>query len=325
MSKQGVHTLLSAALVGVLSFAGCGHRSVQSDVSTAFPYAPKYAKVEGDKMHYVEVGSGDPILLLHGNPTSSYLWRNIIPHLAPHGRVIAVDLIGMGRSDKPELEYRVQDHARYVEGFIDALDLHNVTFVVHDWGSILGFDYAARHPGNVKAIAFMEAITEPLRWEDASLLQRMLFKRLRHPDKGRKMTVDKNFFIEKFLRFATVRRLSATEMDAYREPFTDPGSREPMRVFPRELPFEGDGPMDVVALVQNSSEWLRTSSTPKLLLYAKPGMIISPDKAEELEASVKNLRTVFIGRGRHYVQEDQPERIGVALADWYSGLPEKNL
>jgi haloalkane dehalogenase len=163
-------------------------------ISTEFPYESRYVDVLGSEMHYVEQGEGDPILFLHGNPTSSYLWRNIIPHASPHGRAIAVDLIGMGRSAKPDLDYRFVDHARYLDAFIEALGLTNITLVIHDWGSGLGFHYATRHPNKIKAVAFMEAIVRPSNWADANRVERALFKRMRHPDKGDRMNIDNNFF-----------------------------------------------------------------------------------------------------------------------------------
>ncbi len=298
---------------------GCGGRRVESNVPTAFPYRPHFVQVEGSRMHFVEAGEGDPILLLHGNPTSSYLWRNVIPHLAPHGRVIAVDLIGMGRSDKPALEYTFADHARYVEGFIEALDLRDVTVVVHDWGSALGFDYAARHPGNVKGVAFMEAIVGPLQWSDASLPQRVLFRRLRDPKQGRKMVVDNNFFVEKFLKFGTARKLTDVEMQAYRAPFIEPRDRTPMRMFPAQLPIGGEPP-SVVARADAYARWLESTDTPKLLIYAEPGMIFDRAAVKRMQRTMPALQTVSVGRGRHYLQEDQPTKVGEALARWYLTL-----
>lgn len=285
-------------------------------ISTDFPYESRYVDVLGSAMHYVEQGEGDPILFLHGNPTSSYLWRNIIPYASRHGRAIAVDLIGMGRSAKPDIGYRFVDHARYLDAFIEALGLTNVTLVIHDWGSGLGFHYATRHSDNVKAVAFMEAIVRPSNWADANHIERALFKRMRHPEKGDRMNIDNNFFIERALPFMTKRRLSKTERDAYRQPFLDPGTRRPVAVWPREIPFDGEGPHDVHQMATAWWAWLQQSDTPKLLLHATPGVIIKKKLVAELEAALPNLTSVAIGKGRHYVQEDEPDAIGHALSAW---------
>ncbi len=289
-------------------------------ISSEFPYESRYVDVHGSTMHYVEEGEGDPILFLHGNPTSSYLWRNILPYAASHGRAIALDLVGMGKSDKPDLEYRFADHVRYVDGFIEGLGLANLTLVIHDWGSALGFHYAARHQDNVRGIAFMEAILRPARWSDANLIERLLFKRLRHPVKGKRMIVDRNFFIERVMPMMIVRKLSDTEKDAYREPFLDPATRTPVAQWPLEIPFDGD-PADVQAMVESYWAWLQQSEVPKLMLWAKPGAIIKPSTAAELEKALPNLESVFIGKAKHYVQEDHPAAIGEALSDWLARLP----
>jgi haloalkane dehalogenase len=288
-------------------------------ISDAFPYEPHFVDVLGSKMHYVEQGEGEPILFLHGNPTSSYLWRNIIPSAAGHGRAIAVDLIGMGRSDKPDLDYRFVDHARYLDGFIEAMGLENITLVIHDWGSGLGFHYAHRNPDNVRGIAFMEAIARPSKWADANIVERFLFKRMRDPKKGDRMNIDKNFFVERLLPMMTSRKLTSTERDAYREPFLDPASRLPVAQWPREIPFDGD-PADVHRIVSEYWAWLQETDIPKLMLVAKPGVIIKSDVADELEAALPAIERVDIGKGKHYVQEDQPDAISRALDDWLGRL-----
>src|SRR5437867_11913028 len=171
----------------------------QREISPSFPYESKYIDVLGSRMHYVEEGSGDPVLFLHGNPTSSYLWRNIIPHISPIGRCIAPDLIGMGKSDKPDLDYGFFDHARYVEGFIETLGLRNITLVIHDWGSALGFHYARRHGGNVKGIAFMEAIVRPVTWDEWPEQALQMFQAFRTPGTGEQMIMEQNMFVEAVL------------------------------------------------------------------------------------------------------------------------------
>src|SRR5262245_55243955 len=197
-------------------------------ISAAFPFERHYINVHGSRIAYVDEGRGDPILFLHGNPTSSYLWRNIIPHVTGVGRCIAPDLIGMGASDKPDIDYRFVDHARYVEGFIDALGLDHVTLVVHDWGSALGFDWAMRHPSRVRAIAFMEAILTPVpSWDQFSPTGRELFQKLRTPGVGEEMVLEHNLFVEQILPAAVVRGLTPAEMAHYRAPFADRAARKP--------------------------------------------------------------------------------------------------
>ncbi len=219
-------------------------------ISAAFPFESHFVEVLGSRIHYVEEGTGDPILFLHGNPTSSYLWRNIIPHLIPLGRCIAPDLIGMGKSDKPDLEYRFVDHVKYVEGFIDTLGLRNITFVIHDWGSALGFHYATRHEDNVKGLAFMEAILMPIpsMGDTAPEGFHELRKALRTPDLGWDMIVNNNIFFEHVLPGAIVRKLSDEEMAYYKEPYKDVNSRKPLWRWPNELPISGK-PADVMEAV----------------------------------------------------------------------------
>src|ERR671918_1275104 len=191
----------------------------QQNISAEFPFESKYVEVLGSKMHYIDEGEGDPILFIHGNPTSSYLWRNIIPYVEPHGRAIAVDLIGMGKSDKPDIGYRFVDHARYLESFIEKLDLKNITLVVHDWGSALGFNYAMRHEDNGKGNAFMEAFLMPLTWSEFPENVKGIFQTIRTPGSGYDLIVNKNFFVEKLLPDAILRNLTQEEMNQYREPY----------------------------------------------------------------------------------------------------------
>lgn len=288
-------------------------------ISSEFPFESKYVEVLGSQMHYIDEGEGDPILFLHGNPTSSYLWRNIIPYVLPHGRAIALDLIGMGKSDKPDIPYRFQDHIDYVDGFIEALGLTNITLVIHDWGSGIGFHYAARYPGNIRGIAFMEAIMRPARWASLGRPQRFLFKRMRHPVKGERMIVKKNFFIKRLLPMMVVRKLSDAEMDVYRAPYVDPKSRLPLAQWPKEIPFDGV-PADNDKIVDAYWHWLRESPIPKLLLWAKPGALISPDAAAGIAKALPNTTSVFVGKGKHYIQEDCPDEIGQAIALWLPGI-----
>ncbi len=287
-------------------------------MSSDFPFKSHYLEVLGSKMHYVDEGDGQPFLFLHGNPTSSYLWRNIIPHVLPHGRAIAPDLIGMGKSDKPELDYTFRDHAKYLDEFIAKLGLKDVVLVIHDWGSALGFHYAHRHPDNVKGIAFMEGILRPISsWSEMALMERFIFKRFRHPVKGHKMIVKKNFFVEKVLPMFTVRKFTDAEMARYREPYPDEKSRKPLFVWPNEIPIDGH-PKANEQIVQDYRKWLQVAKVPKLLLWAKPGAIIKPKDVPTIEDELPNLTSVFVGKGKHYVQEDCPDEIGNAIVQWWN-------
>ena len=268
-------------------------------------------------MHYVDVGEGDPILFLHGNPTSSYLWRNVIPHCQPHGRCIAPDLIGMGRSDKPDIAYRFEDHYRYLEGFIEALDLEDVTLVLHDWGSGLGFHYAHTHPDNVVGMAFMEAMVRPWTWGDMPREFRLLFRLFRTPVVGWVVISVANLFVKRMLPDTVVRELSAEERRRYAEPYPTISSRKPVRVWPREIPIDGK-PARVHDTVAAYSEWLTRTDIPKLCFTVDPGAIIRADDVAFIEREFPETTTVDLGEGIHFVQEDHPHRIGEELASWYT-------
>jgi len=291
----------------------------QREISPSFPYESKYIDVLGSRMHYVEEGSGDPVLFLHGNPTSSYLWRNIIPHISPIGRCIAPDLIGMGKSDKPDLDYGFFDHARYVDGFIEALGLRDITLVIHDWGSALGFHYARRNEANVKGIAFMEAIVRPVTWDEWPEQARQMFQTFRTPGTGEQMIMEQNMFVEAVLPGAILRKLSPEEMDRYREPYPTPASRKPLWRWPNEIPIDGQPP-NVRDAVQAYSEWLGRSQTPKLLLYVQPGAILR-NLVGWCRQSIANLKAVEVGPGAHFLQEDDPHGIGEAIAAWMRDEP----
>ncbi len=288
-------------------------------ISADFPFESKYVEILGSQMHYIDEGAGDPILFLHGNPTSSYLWRNIIPYLVPHGRCIALDLIGMGRSDKPDLGYRFFDHSKYVEGFIEALDLSNVTLVLHDWGSGLGFHYAMRHESNIKGLAFMEAMVKPLKWEELPASNRFGFRLFRTPGIGWVMISVMNMFLTQLMPQMTVRKLSAEETEVYRAPFQTIQSRKAVRQWPSEVPIDGR-PTDVHEVIANYSLKLQESELPKILFHANPGAIINPHYVDWCKQNLKNLELVDIGEGLHYVQEDNPHLIGEELATWYQDL-----
>jgi haloalkane dehalogenase len=293
-------------------------------ISAAFPYQKRRRWILGSEMAYVEVGEGDPIVLLHGNPTSSYLWRNVLPHLQPLGRCIAPDLIGMGDSDKlPDSgpgSYRFVEHRRYLDALLEALNVRErVTLVIHDWGSALGFDWANRHRAAMKGIAYMEAIVVPQRWDHWDRFgMRAALEGLRS-EKGEEMVLRDNFFIEKILPSAILRTLSVEEMEQYRRPFAEPGEgRRPTLTWPRQIPINGE-PADVVANVTAYGEWLAKSDVPKLFLKAEPGGILSGGPDLEFVRKLPAQTEVTIS-GIHFVQEDSPDEIGRAIAGWMKAL-----
>lgn len=277
-------------------------------------------------MSYVEAGaSGRVVLFLHGNPTSSYIWRNIIPHVAPYGRCIAPDLIGYGQSGKPDIDYRFFDHVRYVDSFLDALGITDMVLVAQDWGTALAFHLAARRPRRILGLAFMEFIRPFERWEDFHQRPqaRELFKALRTPGVGEKLVLEDNVFVEKILPASVLRTMSDEEMAAYRAPFPTPRSRKPVLCLPRELPIEGQ-PADVAAISEHDHRALRLSSYPKLLFAGDPGALISPQSARAFAASLQNCRFVNLGPGAHYLQEDHADAIGNTVADWLQEVVRAN-
>lgn len=286
------------------------------------PIAKKRAQVLDHNMAYVEAGEGDPIVLLHGNPTSSYLWRGIIPHLTGLGRCIAPDLIGMGDSDKLEdsgpRRYRLVEHRRYLDAFLEAVGVNDkVTFVVHDWGSALGFDWANRNRHAVKGLAYMEAIVQPLTWTQWPEAALQIFQGFRSIN-GESMILTHNLFIERVLPGSIKRKLTDEEMAEYRRPFLEPGEgRRPTLTWPREIPIEGK-PEDVTEIVGNYAIWLRQSAIPKLFVNANPGAILVGEQREFCR-TWPNQTEVTVP-GIHFVQEDAPDEIGQAIADWLRTL-----
>lgn len=282
----------------------------------------QYAKVNGQSMAYVELGEGDPIVLLHGNPTSSFLWREIAPQLGEFGRVIVPDLIGMGDSDKlaatGRSAYRFVDHREYLDGLLEALEVsQRVVFVVHDWGSALGFDWAHRHPAAVKGIVYMEAVVCSMTLEEWP--SRKIFEGMRSDD-GEEMVLEKNVFVEKILPRSIQRELSAEEMDEYRRPFAEPGElRRPTLTWPREMPLGGE-PADVVQIVDGYSAWLAASDVPKLFINAEPGAILT-GRMRDVCRTFPNQREVTVN-GIHFIQEDSPHEIAAAIRDWLPSLPD---
>jgi haloalkane dehalogenase len=273
-------------------------------------------RVLDTEMSYVTVGRGQPVVFLHGNPTSSYLWRNVIPHVSDLGHCLAPDLVGMGQSAaSPRSAYRFQDHARYLDAWFDALALReNVTLVLHDWGSALGFYWASRHSQRVRAIAYMESIVYPREWEDLPQQRAQFFRDLRS-EKGEHMILDENFFIEELLPRLVIRPLNEMEMNAYRRPFQTRASRLPTLVWPRELPIGGE-PADVVAIVKTYGQWLLESPLPKLFINAEPGSLLI-GRSRDFCRRFPNQQEITV-KGLHFIQEDCPGEIGEALARFIS-------
>jgi len=296
---------------------GTGRRHVNRQMQTA-EHPKQRVEVEGHTMAYVEMGEGDPIVFLHGNPTSSYLWRNVMPHLADQGRCLAPDLIGCGDSDKladsgPD-RYHYLEHLRFLDGFMEAVGAtERVTLVIHDWGSAYGFDWARRHPDSIAGIAFMEAIVMPMTWDQWPERARDIFQAFRS-DAGEELCLDQNLFVEAVLPASIQRALTEEEMEVYRRPFAEPGeARRPTLSWPRDIPMEGE-PAEVVGRVAAYGEWLAGSDVPKFFVNAEPGAILVGDQREFVR-TWPNLSEVTVA-GIHFIQEDSPAEIGEAVARW---------
>jgi len=288
-------------------------------IPSADSYERRRIAVIDSEMAYVDTGAGDPMVFLHGNPTSSYLWRNVIPQVEGVARCLAPDLLGMGESGKPPSgSYRFVDHARYLDAWFEALGLTaSVTLVGHDWGSALAFYWAHRHPERVKGIAYMEAIVQPVTWKEWPEAAKAIFQAMRSPA-GEEIILEKNVFVERILPGSVLRALSDEEMAVYRRPYLEPGeSRRPTLTWPREIPVEGE-PADVVEIVSRYAEWLSTSDVPKLFINAEPGAILI-GRQREFCRTWPNQREVTV-KGVHFIQEDSPREIGRAIAEWYASL-----
>ena len=285
------------------------------------PLEKKMVEVNGKQMAVHDSGSGQSVVFLHGNPTSSYLWRNIIPHVATTARCIAPDLIGHGDSDKLDDtspgQYTFVQHREYLDGVLDALDLGDeIILVIHDWGSALGFDWANRHRDRVAGIVFMEAIVRPVTWDEWPELARPIFQAFRS-DAGEEMVIEKNLFVEAVLPGSIIRDFEPAEMDEYRKPFTEPQHRRPTLTWPRQIPIDGE-PAEVVEIVQSYADWLSGASLPKLFVNADPGAILTGAQRDFVR-SWPNLSEVTV-HGNHFLQEDSPDEIGQAINDWMNGL-----
>ena len=281
----------------------------------------KNINVLGKKMTYVDKGEGDPIIFQHGNPASSYLWRNIIPYLENQGRCIAIDLIGMGDSDKltdngnNTYSYHIQK--QYFDKCLEELEIkENITFVIHDWGSALGFNWAYEHQESVKGICYMEAIVKKISWEDWPKDAKSIFQGFRS-DAGEDLILKKNLFIEGVLPNAIIRHLTETEMDIYRKPFLKEIDRRPTLDWPRQIPINNE-PEDVCKIVDDYSSWMSINEIPKLFINADPGSILT-GKQREFCRKWKNQQELTV-KGNHFIQEDSPNEIGEAISNWYRNL-----
>ena len=295
-----------------------------NDISFLDSHPRMRADVGGAEMAYVdtgavESGSADAVVFLHGNPTSSYLWRNIIPYVSPLARCLAPDLMGMGESDAATGgSYRFVDHSRYLDAWFDAaLADSPVTLVMHDWGSALGFHWARRHPDRIRGLVYMEAIVRPVTWDEWPEAARQVFQGFRS-EAGESMVLERNIFVERVLPGSTINGISHEAMEVYRRRFAEPGeSRRPTLSWPREIPIDGE-PADVVAVVEEYAEWLSRAPTPKLFINADPGAILTGPQREFCR-TFPNQREVTVP-GIHFIQEDSPHEIGAAIAEWYAGL-----
>jgi haloalkane dehalogenase len=272
-------------------------------------------------MFYREAGTGTPIVFLHGNPTSSYLWREILPVVADLGRCLAPDLIGMGASGKPDIDYTFDDHARYLDAWIDALGLQSAVFVGHDWGGSLAFDWATRHPDRVNGVAFMETFVRPLSWTEFPEAARELFAAIRTPGVGEQMVLQKNLFLEQALPFAVKRDLTSEELEVYRRPYPSPESRRPLLQWPRSIPFDGEPP-EVVERIAACGRWLSASEdVPKLLFTFEPGpgLMMTPELQAWCESNITALQVAHLGPAGHHAPEDQSPAIAAELTRWLHG------
>lgn len=310
---------LAAALIASTTLVQAQEAKLPAPtISEELTIERKFVKVRGSQMSYLEEGEGDPVLYIHGNPTSAYLWRNIMPYTSDTHRSIAVDLIGMGHSDKPELDYTFEDHYRYLSDFIKKMGLRDITLVAHDWGAALAWEYARRNPRRVSRIAFMEGVLPPsFPIPDIAAMGETgaALTALRDPEMGRQMVIEGNMFVEQMLPGFVNRPLGEQAMTEYRAPYLENEDRFPTLQWPRELPIEGQ-PESTTRLMGNIQEFMQTTDKPTLFIYADPGVVGPPQVADWYVANLQNVETAYVGQGFHFIQEDQPDAIGRAVNDW---------
>ena len=284
------------------------------------PHPRKSVLIDGVRMQYVETGQEHkpPVVFLHGNPTSSYLWRNIISHISDSWRCLAPDLVGMGDSERPPNgEFTFADHAHYLDRWFDALNIENAVLVVHDWGSALGFNWAQRNPDKISGLVYMEALVQPLTWKDWPENAKGVFQGMRS-EAGEEMVLQKNIFVERILPASVIRKLTDREMSIYRKPFVDPGeSRRPTLTWPRQIPVDGE-PEDVTAIIQSYGTWLAKSMIPKLFINADPGSILVGPQREFCRTWPN--QTEITVPGLHFIQEDSPKEIGFSIRNFLSSI-----
>lgn len=319
--SSGICAFLVAIIMGTLpSVAADQARKLPAPViSEELGIPRKSIDVLDSRMAYLELGDGAPVLFVHGNPTSSYLWRNVMPYVAEGRRAIAVDLIGMGDSDKPDIEYSFVDHYRYFSAFIDAMNLNDVTLVGHDWGATLAWEYARRNPQRVKRLAFMEGVLPPAfpapSFEAMGPEMEKMFRAFKDPVEGPRIVMDENMFVEQVLPGFVNRKLGEDAMSAYRAPFLVRDDRKPVLAWPREVPIAGE-PASTNIVLNKVSDFMTQTDMPVLLLYADPGAVVPPGAVDWYVGRIANLETNFVGQGFHYIQEDHPDAVGRAIADW---------
>ncbi len=294
--------------------------SEQKTIPENFPYQSKYVEVLGSKIHYIDEGEGKPILFLHGMPASNYSWRNVIPHISKQGRCIAPDLIGMGRSDNPDISYRVFDHIRYVEAFIEALNLKEITLVLHGWGSVIGFDYAMKHADNIRGIAFFESHIRPVeKWSQHALPVQEVMASLQSLADGIESLIGLPKFIHQLVYMGSMRKLSNDEMNHYFSAENQPSKFKPVIQYLKDYLHEVDS-QDVMTLIAAYSKKLQQSNLPKLMLYAVPGFNTTMDTVVWAKQHLPNLSLDDLGEDLHLMQENQPELLGQKIASWVGQL-----
>lgn len=309
---------MASGLINGAAAQDASYKLAPVEVAEEHALPQKSVQVLGSSMAYLEVGTGAPVLFIHGNPTSSYLWRNVMPYVADSHRAIAVDLIGMGASGKPDIAHSYADHYAYLDAFVNALQLEDITLVIHDWGAALGWDFARRNPDKVARIAFMEGVLPPafpIPSFEAMGDVGQAMKAMRNPDQGREMVIENNMFVNVVLPGFVNRPLGETATQAYGAPFAVKASRLPTLTWPRQLPIGGE-PAEMVALMEDIRGFMTRTEMPTLLVYADPGVLVPPQAVGWYTANMKNLETAYAGQGFHFFQEDQPDAIGRALRDW---------
>jgi len=323
MLRKLTSSLLAAAAIAML---GTAAQSAETGNKLPAPVISEHLTLErhsiavlDSEMSYLEDGKGEVVLFLHGNPSAAYLWRNVIPYVAAGHRTIAVDLIGMGHSSKPDIGYTFADQARYLDAFIEAMGLTTFTVVGHDWGAALAWDLARRHPDKVVKLAFMEGVLPPAfpqaSYEAMGEEMGNMFRAMRDEQQGRQMIMVQNQFVEGILPMMVNRPLGEKARAEYRAPYESEESRLPTWAWPREVPIGGE-PAGNVALMEDIKRFMGETEMPVLLAYAEPGVLVPPVAVPFYTGLIPNLETSFVGQGLHFIQEDQPDAIGRAIADW---------